>query len=291
VSLANQFASLLWEYVAVAALAFAVDRAVMAHKWNLLLRARKIFISFFEALRLFLVGNLIGLVTPGGVGLDVYRVVAMRDKASKVDIVAISLLERVIGLMAIVVCVLIALPYSIERMPLEHGAWKWLTVACAVSLVLAGVALSSRFSQPLIQRLGARLSNSPMRVAIDLAKSFSESTSSHRVLAKFSAWTLVEVLIMVSVVYFCARAVGAQLPFSFFAVVVPITLLLSRLPISFDGVGVSESAYVMAFQAAGYPGETGLGVGLLVRAIRLAVAQIPAALMMMSGRERPGTLN
>ncbi len=114
--------------------------------------------------------------------------------------------------------------------------------------------------------------------------SYNEAAADHRTLVRFTVWTLAEVLVVVVVVFFAARALDVGLSFSFFAVVTPTILFLSRLPVTLDGLGVTETMYVVAFNSAGYAGEQGLAVALLIRAIRVAVNQIPGAIWLMLSR-------
>lgn len=273
------------DLVLAACLAFAADRALMAYKWNLLLRAKGIRIPFVEALRLYTSGNLIGLVTPGAIGLDVYRIAALSSLHRAHDVAATAILERLVGLAALALITLAALPQSIEYLPsLGDGAVWGLVVICAFGIAGTFVAMSPKTNARMLDLLPIRPESRLGRALRRTLQSYNDAAADRRSLVRFSAWTVVEVLLFVAVVFLAARALDVRLPFSFFAVMTPTILLLSRLPITLDGLGVTETMYVVTLVSVGYAEDYGLALAILVRVIRLAVAQIPAAVWFMMSR-------
>jgi len=52
---------------------YLLDRLSMAHKWNILLRARNCRLSLWAAFRIYLASGFVGYVIPASVGSDVFR--------------------------------------------------------------------------------------------------------------------------------------------------------------------------------------------------------------------------
>ena len=98
----------------VAGLCFAswLDRVLMAYKWNILLAARGVCIPTWHAIRLYVIGNLVGTVTPGGLGSDAYRVAALSSRHSTEVILSSVFLERLLGLAVIGSIAALLLPFS-----------------------------------------------------------------------------------------------------------------------------------------------------------------------------------
>lgn len=282
--LLNQIATAQPLFLAAAAVAFGGDRLLMAYKWNLLLRARGILIPLATALRLYIVGNLVGLVTPGSVGLDVYRVAALAPLRRTHDVMATTMLERLIGLAALAVCVLAALPFSAAYIPIGPESRGWIAGGCVVGLAVILPALSPRVNRWAFDRFRPLSSGKIGATLRKLADAYNESAGDRATLALFALWTGAEFLVFVAVVFLSARALGVDLGFVFFMVIVPTILLSMRLPITLNGLGVTETAYVLVLRTMGYPEETGLALGLLVRAVQLFASHLPAAILMMACR-------
>ena len=117
------------DFVLATCLAFAVDRVLMTYKWNLLLRAKGIFVPLIRSLRLYSVGNLIGMLTPGAVGLDIYRVAALSSLRRAHDVAATVILERLVGFAALVLIILTSLPWANVFFPSLGGDSVWIIVA------------------------------------------------------------------------------------------------------------------------------------------------------------------
>jgi uncharacterized membrane protein YbhN (UPF0104 family) len=90
----------------------------------------------------------------------------------------------------------------------------------------------------------------------------------------FFALTLVEQLTTVVYTWCTARAVGADVGLVFMAGVLPLTLLVARLPISFDGIGVFEAVFIGLMSLGGVPAAQAAAVAVLGRVVQ-TLAWIP----------------
>jgi uncharacterized membrane protein YbhN (UPF0104 family) len=59
--------------IALTVVLYLLDRLSMAHKWNILLRARNCWLSHWAAFRIYLASGFVGYVIPASVGSDVFR--------------------------------------------------------------------------------------------------------------------------------------------------------------------------------------------------------------------------
>ena len=268
-------------WLALAALAlFLGDRALMAYKWDVLLRARSIGIGFLTALRLYLVSGLVGTVTPGGIGGDVYRVVALAGFRPKSAVAATVIVERLLGVVVMGLFTLATLPAAAEYFGLTSPAAAW-------SIVVLVVASLGAFLLPLrpgaAERLWQRvplLRLQRIRDKLDLFLAAYREPGAHSATATFLALTVLDMLVMIAVDLVAARALGIDAPWLFFIVTTPAIQFLGRLPITVGGLGVQEGLYVVALVHAGFPPETGVAFALLRRVIPLCIAQLPAALLL-----------
>jgi hypothetical protein len=82
------------------------------------------------------------------------------------------------------------------------------------------------------------------------------------------------------------RALGLELSFWTFLLVIPIVLFLVRIPISLDGLGVQEGLYVTLFAQAGLGPSQAFLLSLVGRAVTL-VGVLPGCFLKLDRTSRP----
>ena len=88
--------------IALTVVLYLLDRLSMAHKWNILLRARNCRLSLWAAFRIYLASGFVGYVIPASVGSDVFRAARLSLGGRSLSRVSATIvLERVLGLLAI----------------------------------------------------------------------------------------------------------------------------------------------------------------------------------------------
>ena len=141
----------------IAALALA-DRYLMSYKWALLLRGRDVAMSNGEAFRIYLASVFAGTFLPTGVGSDIYRVVRTAANGRRLDTITASVvIERVIGLLAVLVVALIGLGIVVHRGDMALSPIYRLTWAGLVLLwVLLFLSIQRRTTSVMTRRLRYR---------------------------------------------------------------------------------------------------------------------------------------
>jgi uncharacterized membrane protein YbhN (UPF0104 family) len=90
-------------------------------------------------------------------------------------------------------------------------------------------------------------------------------------IAAFSALTLVEHLVVIVCNGLVARALGVSFNPTFIFAAVPLAILVSRLPISLDGIGVYEGIFIAIMALGGVKPADALAVSLAARALQIVV--------------------
>jgi uncharacterized protein (TIRG00374 family) len=269
-------------------LLYVVERSVMAYKWEVLLRARRIGIGFREALRLYLVSGILSNVTPGGIGGDVYRVIALAGARSKSAVAATVIVERLLGAVGTGACAAITLPAAAAYFGLTSAAATGpvvaLVAACLVAFLLPLHAGSMGWLDRIPLLRGGRL-----REKLDVFLAAYREPGAHSGSVAFLALTVLDVIVMIAVDVVAARALGIDASWLFFLVVSPAIQFLSRLPITLGGLGVQEGLYVVALTHAGFTAEAAVAFALLRLVIPFAAAHLPGAILwwLMPSRPRP----
>ena len=257
-----------------------LDRALMAYKWNLLLRPSGLHISHGEAIRLFFIGSLLGTVTPGSIGADAYRVAALAHFRKSGAVISTVILERFIGIAVISSFAAFGILVSLEDVVRESPLLLWVVMIGAIGTT-AAVIIS--FRQECVEGIGRKI---PFirgsRVATmlrDFYRSYADSRRNPKLLFYFTALTALEALMIVFMHFLAARAVHIEVSFFYFLCVIPLIVVLVRLPISFHGFGVFEGALAYFLVLRGFTVADGISIALFMRVIEIIAIFIPAAIM------------
>jgi uncharacterized protein (TIRG00374 family) len=278
-------ADILW--FSVGFLATIVSRALMAYKWNLLLRTSGASVQYLEALRIYYVSGFLGLFLPATVGMDVVRAfLVKRDDSAYSPIIASIIVERLLGFFMLVLAALLASPALILFLADSNHSLKNLPLF-AITLALicglfAGASLTRGF-RSFVTRAARYFAESSWagRASRRFERLF-EAYWAYRehkvVLGTFCVLTAAEIALVVFWNYCVGRSLAIDLDFVAYVIVVPVTVLLIRLPISIAGIGVHEGAFLLLLVFIGVPRDEALAFGLLGHALAI-LALVPGGLI------------
>jgi hypothetical protein len=248
-----------------------LDRFVMAFKWNLLLQARSLGLRVLEAYRIYLAATFVGYWLPTGVGADVFRAVRVTAGGRGVsEVSATILLERALGLLAMVTLSVIGLSILVVRGDTRvHQAW--LLALALFAAVLGGLVFSI---QPRlfewVRRATARWATlRPVRMVLGFHDAYVELSRHRGTLLVFLLISLAEQVLQVTMAYVLARAIHLPVTMLQFCALLPMSNVLVTLPITVASIGVMEGTYILALSRAGVTPAGALSLSLLMRATTL----------------------
>jgi len=259
-------------------------RALMASKWNLLLRAQGIWISMWHSLRLYYIGYLLGSFTPGAIGIEAYRVTALSRFHKTQVVISTIVLERFIGLIVISTFAAVGLSFSVNYLGPEVKEIQWMAWIIFFGVVLALFLLLVSLYPPAVESFAQRLSSLPRISLIGRLEEFyyayTENRTNWLTLLVFTALTVIEAILTISLPYMAAKSLNIDISFGLLICTMPLLLILFRLPVSIDGIGVKEGLYASLFAIAGFSSADGLTVSLLLRLVALLIGHLPACLLL-----------
>jgi glycosyltransferase 2 family protein len=280
-----------WALAALAAL--TLDRVLMSYKWGLLLAIRGYAVTLAQKLMVYCSAMMWGLALPSTVGADGIRIVLVRRFGVRVDdCLATILVERGVGFVSALAMAILGL--IILRAHLPDAAVYDVALAGAVMALAAAIGvLVFSFSS---DALGAVMKLLPQRVADSkVARLLNQLHDAYRSLAVdrrrlwiFAALTFIEQTLMVACYGLTAKALGVEFSAMFLLAAVPLAILISRLPVSLDGIGVYEGIFMAVMTLGGVRPEDSLAISLAARALQIVV-WLPwwLALMGQTGAIRP----
>lgn len=261
-----------WPAIAIMFLVANLDRWVMSYKWRILLRAKAIDVPFAAILRGYYVGTFWGVFLPTSLGGDAVRAFGVAGRSDRArDVVSSIVLERVLGLVA---TFLVAIA-SLFALAALAGSSEWRVAALALvapfAIVVGAVLLSFQggFTARFARRLGLRREGIAGAIA-ELHDSYRAYRHHRGAIARFLLWSIAEQYVPVVCVLLVARALDWRLPAVAFAVLVPIIMALSKLPVSLDGFGVREGLYAYFFSFLGVPAADAFRLGLVSHVLAIA---------------------
>ncbi len=231
---------------------YLAGQVMSAWRWQLLAAVLNLRGPFAEFMRYYFVGVFTNLFVPGLVGGDAARAFYLGRRHGRMgEAIATALADRGYGLLALFwFAALIALT-------MNHGT---LTPNVTRPIVaVAMVTFAGYLASPLIARL-IHLTPRPIRRAIGIITPYL-----HKPAAVLPA-IVVSMILQASLVvcqYVLALGLGLHLPLSMFLLIVPISGVLASLPLTLNGLGLRETAYLFLFGMAGVSRDHAIALGLL----------------------------
>jgi uncharacterized protein (TIRG00374 family) len=277
------------------AVAFAMnhfDRFLQAGKWWALVRSSGVRFSLMQAVANTYAGNFAGQFLPAGVGGDVVRVMLLhRMRLPAIEIAASIVVERLLGLFAIVTIASVAiagghragidLPGNTERLMIG------LLLAMSLGLALSFTPRAEKVFGAVLRSMNAL----PFRLGFlskvhELFLAYRRYASRHTTLALYFLLSILEVMLVIFVHLVMCRALHIPIGLLPLMLIVPATLIMQRIPISMNGIGVQEGVLSYFFMSAGYGLDAGLSLSIALRILELGLL-IPGGYFLWRHRRGP----
>jgi glycosyltransferase 2 family protein len=269
----------------VAAFLVMCDRAMMAYKWHLLLHAKRMAVSFWRALEIYLISGFVGVVLPSGIGADIYRVHYTSRSIGKVSHVASSvIMERLIGVAAASVFAVIGLSVmSTVSNKSVVGHDVLLTILVTLAVMIAGFTMSmTAMPFQFVERMLLRWAASSVAAKLaSFREAYLEYGRYKTTLTVFFVLSVVEQGLFVLITYVGALAIGIRMEMVFFLGIVPVCQIIKRIPISINSIGVQEGLFVYFFTQVGMSATEALSLSILTRIAQWLATLAGGALYVM----------
>jgi len=263
-----------------------------AYKWVLLVRVSGGMLPFYQAVRASFIGMFYNNFLPGNVGGDLARVLVIRPWAgSKAAAAAATFMQRATGLgglLLVAICAASLWPFQIK----QWRAWgpaswpiTWFLVT-AIGYVFACLVLFNGKIYHLTWKAGMaeERENFPSimhRIVHSLlvrVRRLHHELHAHNPAAPGPLLiSVITQLFDTLFVFLLALSLGIQAPFYVFLSAVPLISLASLLPITLNGIGLREAAYISMLASAGVAPEAAAGLSLLQFAVILLFSATGAA--------------
>lgn len=266
---------------------YAVGQVLSTLRWHILLGAEGIRVPLWRLMLLYCEGMFFNLFLPTAVGGDVvrgYRIWHL-TRAGEGALASI-LVDRITGFVAMIAiaCAATAAAFATEalRDPLVVAFVGTVAAALAAGICL----LVSPAAFRLIERLaGARATSGAFQAGRRICEAVQRYRGHGRAVSAALAISVAFQTLLVFLVYLVALALHMRIAFVQFLIFIPITNVISMLPISLGGLGVREGGIIYFFGKVGVEPAAALTLSLLWFAM-VAVTSLPGGFIFLWGRHR-----
>jgi uncharacterized protein (TIRG00374 family) len=229
-----------------------IDRTLMALRWIDLLVALTPGSRppLSGVLRAFFVSSFVSNFVPS-VASDLYRAYELsRYDVHLAESTASVLMDRALGVLSVALVAAGALVFA-ERLATERGLLIGLGVVFAVCAVAAAVIFSERAAETLRRAVAVTRFRLLQRVTDALTDAVRRYAAHHLEVARVLALSVVVQVIRVLQAWCLGHALGIQVPLATYFVFIPIIVLIMQLPITINGLGTTQVAFLQLFVPQG----------------------------------------
>ncbi len=254
-------------------------------RWRMLMRPLMPILTLNHLFGIYCIGLFFNLTFPTVVGGDVVKMYyAGKPSRRFAQSFAATFLDRDAGMLAmmIIACFTsLVYPVHIPRVPVAFIIWSAFGAFVAANIVIFTPSLHTRLTNVLhslhLERLVAKT---------DAILSAFQVMGMHRaVLINSLIISLVNQILVISVTWIMSRGLHIEVTLLQFLVFVPVVTLISMVPISLNGMGLREYAFVSLLSGVGVDHEAAIALGLLSSAV-IILSAIPGGLVYIFFRNR-----
>jgi uncharacterized protein (TIRG00374 family) len=261
--LAGSLSSVAPGLLALGTTVFLLANAVSVFKWRIILRAQQVETPFLYLTTLFYIGLFFNNFLPTSFGGDVVKAYKLSKTTGRaVEAASSVVMDRATSILAML---LMAMPPALIKLSLLGVKAAMLVfIMLAVLLVITAIVASERTARRLGQlRL---FSSDPLglrRHLVSFYYSLHQLQKQRGIMAAVLLVSLIYQALSIIIVYFLALSLGIHLSLLYYFLFIPIVLAVGMIPISLNGLGMREGAWVLLFGQVGVSPTNAFSMSIL----------------------------
>jgi glycosyltransferase 2 family protein len=249
---------------------------ISAVRWQILIKAQGDSVPLSFLAKSYLVGNFFNTILPSRIGGDVVRIWD-GSKYSKTVLKssAIILVERLTG---IIVLLLFALGSALFRLDM---AQKVPVIWVSLIMGLLGLAAVLLFFTPFIEKIINKIPSKGflkkiIQKTIEFRSTIIFYKTKKAALLKAFGWAFLLQANVILHFFLIGKALHLHIKIVDYLVFIPIVMLIQLIPITINGLGLREGAYIEIFEFYGIAPESAFSFALIDVAFMLIIGIIGA---------------
>lgn len=261
------------EYLVPVVLLGVVNVCLSSKKLQVLLRAKGESLNFFRVFKFYYIGKFFNAFLPTTIGGDVIKAHKISEVSDRSEEAYSSVfMERYLGVIAVVTLATISSLlyfFGLPEIVLALVFFVYLP-ALGVSLLFVSRRPFVRKFEPIYRPILGLLKRFGLGKKLErLYDSVNEFKERRNSVFRALAISFVFHVILITNNFILSKSVGMEVPFHYFFVFIPISVILLFLPISIRGFGVRESLYVYFFTQVGAGSAQAFSMSFLYQIVGL----------------------
>ena len=271
-------------WIALAVLLVIVDRTLTAWRWLMLLCPIDDRPPFPALIRLFFVSTFLGTFLPASVGGDAVRAYGLaRLRVAPGPAVASVVMDRLLGVLSIVLVGIAGLVAAGRGGLASNRTIDAALFVASTVCLLAALVVFNDHAASAATAVALRLPSRPLKkVAAELTQATRAYARFHAQLASVLGGSVGVQLLRITQAYCLGRALGIEASLTTYFAFIPLILLVMLLPVSVNGIGTSQMAFVWFFGRAAVPQAESFALSVLFVALGM-VGNLPGGLLYAFG--------
>lgn len=263
--LVAEFADVLWLWVIARIAPYVASLWIQARRWKMFLAMEGIKAQTSRLFRRIWMSRFFSNTLPGSIGGDIFRVVESADLSNSRMAVARSvLLDRVVALIAL--CAYASSASLVWAAVTARTGLGAVAAVCLAGSMIALLLLGSQAPSRIILRLAKKLRGErTRRFSLELADSLRDLAGRPGLLLGAALITILFNVTWAIGSYFGFLALGLKISPLLVVTLIPVVYVVTALPVSINGLGVSEGVFVLVFTTAGLQPAQAAAVAILLR--------------------------
>ena len=251
--------SIAWLLIAISL--NGVGKILSGFRWKFLLRAQSVEVPVIKLINSLFVGHFFNIFLPTTVGGDVVRVYDVSKHSKKMaQSVSTVVVERMMGILALVILAFVGIIIGLF-VGLKVSSFVGMAIAVFLFAMAGFIIIFNRFLIELLCKFIDLFKLEKIKRKVwSLHEAFMFIRSRDKALLVTFLYSLALQINVVLHYYFIGVAVNLDVTLGYFFVIVPIIIILLMLPISINGIGLRENAYVILFANIGVAGQDAIAL-------------------------------
>jgi len=269
------------------ALFFIFIQSVSAYRWSLIL-SKDIEVRYPKLLSIYFVGMFFNNFLPTMVGGDLVKALYLYRETGKGGLSLASIfMDRYSGFSALMSITAVALipGYSLIKGTVLPGVFVFIIGGFVGASLVVWVGFLHSWAMNIL----AKIHFYGINKKIDSFYRVLMGYKNHRdILVKiFSISLVVQTGVIISC-YVLSRGLGIDVGLAYFFLFIPLSIVVSMLPISVAGLGIREGAFVYLFTKVGATKEEAITLSLMWFAMMVIVSLIGGVEFLRTGGKKGG---
>jgi len=249
---------------------------ISAIRWQILVKAQGDSVPLSFLVKSYLVGNFFNTILPSRIGGDVVRIWdGSRYSKTLLKSSAIILVERLTG---IIVLFLFAFAAALFRLDMAQKVPViWVSLVIGFSGLIAVLLFFTPFIEKIINKIPSKgLLKKIIQKTIEFRSTIIFYKTKKTALFKAFLWAFLLQANVILHFFLIGKALHLNIKIIDYLVFIPIVLLIQLIPITINGLGLREGAYIEIFKFYGIAPESAFSFALIDVAFMLILGVIGA---------------